>query len=147
MVLNLDASRLMSSLVLFKAFACLVVICWSPWISLTERSHSNFALIVSCVQVRNCFLFPAMPMRVVNGRPKPMRIGLRTGIRRLRVLMDGILFQDKEDVLNVRETASANSVLSFEVSFGLQPFVNLNVNLSCINLYFNFNVCWYCTYV
>jgi hypothetical protein len=31
----------------------------------------------------------------------------------------------KENVLNVRETASANSVLSFEALFGLQPFVNL----------------------
>jgi hypothetical protein len=30
---------------LFKAFACLVVIFWSPWISLAERSHSTFALI------------------------------------------------------------------------------------------------------
>jgi hypothetical protein len=39
--------------------------------------------------------------------------------------MDGILFLGEVDVLNVRETASANSVLSFEVSFLLQPFVNL----------------------
>jgi hypothetical protein len=45
-VLNLDASRLMSSLVLFKAFACLVVIFWSPWISLAKRSRSSFALVV-----------------------------------------------------------------------------------------------------
>jgi hypothetical protein len=43
-VLNLGASRLMGSLVLFKAFACLVVVFWSPWISLAERSHSSFAL-------------------------------------------------------------------------------------------------------
>jgi hypothetical protein len=35
---------------LFKAFACLVVIFWSSWISLVERSHSNFALAVFCVQ-------------------------------------------------------------------------------------------------
>jgi hypothetical protein len=34
------------------------------------------------VQVKNCFLFPAMPMRVE----------LRTGILRLIALMDGILF-------------------------------------------------------
>jgi hypothetical protein len=47
--LNLDASRLMSSLVLFKTFACLVVIFWSPWISLAERSHSSFPLVVSYV--------------------------------------------------------------------------------------------------
>jgi hypothetical protein len=73
----------MSSLVLFKAFACLAVIFWSPWISRAERSHSSFALVVSYVQVRNCFLFPAMSMRVVSGKSRPMR---------LRELMDGILF-------------------------------------------------------
>jgi hypothetical protein len=37
----------MSSLVLRKSFACLVVICGSPWISLAERSCSSFALVVS----------------------------------------------------------------------------------------------------
>jgi hypothetical protein len=31
---------------MFKAFACLVVIFWSPWISLVERSCSRFALVV-----------------------------------------------------------------------------------------------------
>jgi hypothetical protein len=31
-------------------------------------------------------------MRVVSGKAKPMRDGLRTGILRLRGLMDGILF-------------------------------------------------------
>jgi hypothetical protein len=82
----------MSSLAWFKAFACLVVRLWSPWISLVERSHSSFALVVSCVQVKNCFLFPAMPMRVVSGKSKPMRVELRTGILRLIALMDGILF-------------------------------------------------------
>jgi hypothetical protein len=91
-ILNLGASRLMSSLVLFEAFACLVVIFWSPWMSLAERSHSSFALVVSCVEVRNCFLFSAMPMRIVSGRTKPMRVELRTRILRLRVLIDGILF-------------------------------------------------------
>jgi hypothetical protein len=35
---------------------------------------------------------PAMPMRVVSGKSKSMRVGLRTGILRLRVPMDGILF-------------------------------------------------------
>jgi hypothetical protein len=65
-----------------------------------------------------------MPMRVVTGRSKPMRVGLRTGILRLRALKDGILFQGEENVLNVRETTSVNSVLSSEASFGLQPFVN-----------------------
>jgi hypothetical protein len=33
-----------------------------------------------------------MPMRVVSGKFKPMRVGLHTGILRLRVLMDAILF-------------------------------------------------------
>jgi hypothetical protein len=53
-----------------------------------------------------------------------MRVGLRTGILRLRGLKDGIRFQGEENVLNMRETTSANSVLSSEASFGLQPFVN-----------------------
>jgi hypothetical protein len=44
------------------------------------------------VQVRNYFLFLVMPMRVVSGMSKPMRVALRTGILRLRALMDGILF-------------------------------------------------------
>jgi hypothetical protein len=33
-----------------------------------------------------------MLTRVVSGKSKPMRVGLRTRIIRLRVLMDGILF-------------------------------------------------------
>jgi hypothetical protein len=115
----------MSSLILFKAFAYLVVICWSPWISLVECSHSSFALVLACVQVWICCLFLVMPTRVVSGRSKLMRVGLRTGILRLRALMDDILFYGEEDVLNVRETTSTNFVLSFEASFGLQPFVNL----------------------
>jgi hypothetical protein len=82
----------MSSLLLIKAFACLVVIYRSPWISLAERNRSSFVLVVSYVEVRNCFLFPAIPTRVVNGRSKPMRVGLHTGILRLRALMDDILF-------------------------------------------------------
>jgi hypothetical protein len=82
----------MSCLVLIKAFVCLVMICWSPWISLAERSRSMFALVVSYVQVRICFLFPAIPMMVVSGRSKIMMVGLRTGIIRLRASMDVILF-------------------------------------------------------
>jgi hypothetical protein len=82
----------MSSVVLFKICACLVVIFWTPWISLAECSHSNFALIVFFVQVRICFLFSVMPMRVVSGKSKPRRVGLCTGILRLKALMDGILF-------------------------------------------------------
>jgi hypothetical protein len=68
-----------------------VVIFWSPWISLAEHSRSNFALVVFCVQVRICFLFLVIPMRVVSEMSKPMRVKLRTGILRLRVLMVGIL--------------------------------------------------------
>jgi hypothetical protein len=69
-----------------------VVIFWSPWISLAEHSHSSFALVIFCVQVRNYFIFPAMPMRAVSGKSKLMRVGLHTGILRLRALMDAILF-------------------------------------------------------
>jgi hypothetical protein len=61
-------------------------------ISLAERSRSIFALVVFCVQVRNCFLFPVMPMRVVRVKSKPMSVGLCTGILRLRAPMDDILF-------------------------------------------------------
>jgi hypothetical protein len=112
----------MSSLVLIKGFACLVGICWSLCISLAKRSCSSIALVVSCVQVTNCFLFPVMPMKVVSGRSKPMRVGHRTRILRLRALMDDILFYSEENVLNMRETAFANSVLPFEASFGASTF-------------------------
>jgi hypothetical protein len=64
----------------------------SPWISLAEHSHSSFTLVVFCVQVRICFLLPVMPTRVVSGKSKPMRDGLRTGIPRLRMPMVDILF-------------------------------------------------------
>jgi hypothetical protein len=82
----------MSPLVLLKAFACLVMIFWSSWISLIERSRSNFPLVVFYVQVRNCFLYPAMPTRVVSGKSKLMRVELHTRILTLRVMMDDILF-------------------------------------------------------
>jgi hypothetical protein len=61
-------------------------------ISLVERSRSSFALVVSFVQVRRFIFFPAMPMRDVSGRSKPMRAGHHTRIHRLRQPMDGILF-------------------------------------------------------
>jgi hypothetical protein len=61
-------------------------------INLAERSHLSFALAVFCVQVRNCFLLPAMPMMIVSGKSKPMRVRLRTGILRLRMSIDDILF-------------------------------------------------------
>jgi hypothetical protein len=86
------ARRVMSPLVLSKAFACLVVICWSPWISLAESSRSSFALVVSYVLVRICLLFLVMPTRALSGRSKLIRVGLRTGILRLRASMDDILF-------------------------------------------------------
>jgi hypothetical protein len=41
--------------------------------------------------VRSFFLFLAMPTRVVSGRSKPMRVGHRTRILRLRAVMDSIL--------------------------------------------------------
>jgi hypothetical protein len=82
----------MSPLALLKANACLMVVFWLPWIRLVERSRSSFALVVSCVHVRSCFLFPVMPISVVSGRSKLMRVGRRIGILRLRALMDGILF-------------------------------------------------------
>jgi hypothetical protein len=55
-------------------------------------------LLLFCVQLRNCFAFLAIPMRVVSGKFKPMRVELRTVILRLRALMDGILFLGKENV-------------------------------------------------
>jgi hypothetical protein len=79
-------------LVLFKVFACLVVIFWSTWISLIERSRSSFALVVFSVQVRICFLFSAMLTRVVSEKSKPMRVGLCTGMLRLSALINAILF-------------------------------------------------------
>jgi hypothetical protein len=115
----------MRPLVLSKAFACLVVICWSPWICLAERGHSSFALVISYMQVRIYFLLPVMPTRAVSGRSKPVRVGPCIEILMLSASMDGILFQGEENILNVRETTSTNFVLSYEVSFDLHPFVNL----------------------
>jgi hypothetical protein len=109
----------MSLLVVFKAFVCLVVIFWSPWISLAKRNRSSFALVVFCLQVRNCFLFSMIPMRVVSRKSKPRNVRLRTGILRFRALMDNILFYDEKNILNMRETASANSDIFFEMTFEL----------------------------
>jgi hypothetical protein len=53
----IGASKLTSPLALIKAFACLVLVPWSPWISLVEHSCSSFAPVVFCVQVRSFFLF------------------------------------------------------------------------------------------
>jgi hypothetical protein len=57
---------------------------------------------------------PMMPTRVASGKSKPLRVGLRTEILRLRMLMDGIPFWGKGNVLTVREIASTNFVISFE---------------------------------
>jgi hypothetical protein len=40
------------------------------------------------VQVRNCFLLSVMSMRVVIGKSKLMRVGLCTGILRLKECSD-----------------------------------------------------------
>jgi hypothetical protein len=77
-------------LVLFKVFAYLAMIFWPSQISLAERSHSSFTLVF--LQVRKCFLFLVMPMRVISRKSKPMMVGLRTGILRLRALINDILF-------------------------------------------------------
>jgi hypothetical protein len=77
---------------LVETSACLEVIFWSTWISLAERSRSSFALAIFYVQVRKCFLLPVMSMRVVCGKSKPMRVGLRAEILRLRTPMDDVLF-------------------------------------------------------
>jgi hypothetical protein len=91
-VVNLGASRLMSSLALIKAFARLVMIVGSRWVSLAEHSRSSFALVVSGVQVRIFFLFPMLLMGGVNGRSKLMRVGCLTGTCMLRALTEVILF-------------------------------------------------------
>jgi hypothetical protein len=50
-----------------------------------------------------------MPMRVVSRKSKPMRVGLRTVILRLRMPMEDILFY-----CPLKKIASINSDLSFE---------------------------------
>jgi hypothetical protein len=71
------------------------------------------------------FLFLTIPMRVVSGKSKPMRVGLHTGNLRLRALMDVILFYGEDNVWNVTKIASANSIVSFEASSGFKLFVYL----------------------
>jgi hypothetical protein len=60
------------------------------------------------VQVRKFFFLSAMPTRVVSGKSKLMRVRLRTGIPMLRMPMDGILFQGKENVLIVERKRFCN---------------------------------------
>jgi hypothetical protein len=86
------------------------------------------------VQVRSFFLFPVMPMRVVSGKSKLMRVELRTGILRLRALIDGILFWGEEKVLNMREITSANPVVPLKRLLALNLLCTQNVNLMCNNL-------------
>jgi hypothetical protein len=54
-----------------------------------------------------------------------MRVGLRTGIRRLRTLMK--ILSGEENVLHVREIASANSETSFQACFGFKLFCITNM--------------------
>jgi hypothetical protein len=42
-----------------------------------------------------------MPTMVVSEKSKSMRVGLRTVILRLRMLMDDILIEGKENVLTI----------------------------------------------
>jgi hypothetical protein len=70
----------MSPLALLKSISCPVVVFRSPWISLVERSRSSFDLIVSYVQMRSFFLFPAMPTMVASGRSNLKRVGHHTGM-------------------------------------------------------------------
>jgi hypothetical protein len=44
------------------------------------------------MQVRNYFLLPMMPARLVSGKSKPMRVELCTAILMLRTPMGGIIF-------------------------------------------------------
>jgi hypothetical protein len=74
------------------------MIFWSQWISLVERSRSSFALVISYVQVRIFLLFSMMPMRAINKRSKPTRVGLRTGTHMHRWSRQDILFQDEGNV-------------------------------------------------
>jgi hypothetical protein len=55
-----------------------------------------------------------------------MKVGCRTGVLRHRELMDGILFWGEKNILIESDfSASTNSELSFEASFGFKPFVCL----------------------
>jgi hypothetical protein len=47
-------------------------------------------LLFFCVQVRNCFLFPVMPMRVVTGKSKPDKGWTLYWILELRAPMDDV---------------------------------------------------------
>jgi hypothetical protein len=63
------------------------------------------------------FLLSVMPTRPASGKSRSMRVGFHTGTHRLRVAEEDILLLGKENVLNVRENASANHDLSFEAIF------------------------------
>jgi hypothetical protein len=75
------------------------------------------------VKVRNCFLFLMMLMRVVSGKSRPRRVGLRTGILRLRALMDGILFYGKENVLIVEINRFRKMIYLLKFDFGFKPLL------------------------
>jgi hypothetical protein len=66
-----------------------------------------------------------MSTRVLRGKSKPMRVGLRTGIIRLRMPMDDILFYGKENVLTVERN-------HFRKLWFILWSVILTLNLLCI---------------
>jgi hypothetical protein len=66
-----------------------------------------------------------MPTKTVSGRYKLIRVERRTVTLRLRASIDGILFLDKENILNVREINFINYVLSFKVSSRTSTFYKL----------------------
>jgi hypothetical protein len=75
--------------------------------------------------VRICFLFLMIPTKAVSGRYKLIRVERRTATLRLRASIDGILFLDEENILNVREINFINYVLSFNVSSRTSTFYKL----------------------
>jgi hypothetical protein len=62
----------------------------SRWICLAGRSHSSFALVVSCVcGGEDLLLVLVMPIRAVSERSRPMRVGFPTGTLRCRSSNEG----------------------------------------------------------
>jgi hypothetical protein len=66
-----------------------------------------------------------MPTKAVSGRYKLIRVERHTATLRLRASIDGILFLDEENILNVREINFINYVLSFKVSSRTLTFYKL----------------------
>jgi hypothetical protein len=66
-----------------------------------------------------------MLTKAVSGRYKLIRVERRTATLRFRASIDGILFLDEENILNVREIDFINYVLSFKVSSRTSTFYKL----------------------